>query len=215
MIERDLRLVEITGGRYHAAHVSTAASVEAIRRAKARGLPVSCDTAPPYFALNETAIGEYRSFARLSPPLRPESDRRAIVEGLRDGTIDAIASDHTPHDVDAKRLPFTSAAAGIIGLETLLPLSLALHHDAGVPLLKVLRALTQGPADILRLPAGRLAVGAEADLVLFDLDRPWRLDASRFQSKARNTPFDGHPVQGRVLRTVVAGRTAHLAPGEA
>jgi len=212
MIERDLRLVEITGGRYHAAHVSTAAAIDVIRKAKRRGLPVTCDTAPPYFALNETAIGEYRTFAKLSPPLRSETDRLAVVEGLKDGTIDAIASDHTPQDQDAKRQPYASAACGMVGLETLLPLALALYHGAGLPLLKVLRKLTQGPADILRLPVGRLAVGAPADLVLFDLDRPWRIDAKSFKSKARNTLFDGHPVQGKVLRTFVAGRMAHAAP---
>jgi dihydroorotase len=215
MIERDLALVEITGGRYHVAHVSTAAAVAAIRKAKARGLPVTCDTAPPYFALNETAIGEYRTFAKLSPPLRSETDRRAVVAGLKDGTIDAIASDHAPHDQDAKRLPYASAAAGMVGLETLLPLALALHHDAGLSLLKVLRKLTQGPADILRLPIGRLAVGAAADLVLFDLDRPWRIEAKNFKSKARNTLFDGHPVQGKVLRTFVSGRMTYVAPEEA
>ena len=126
MIERDLRLVESTGARYHAAHVSTAAAIAAIRQAKAAGLPVTCDTAPPYFALNETAIGDYRTFAKLSPPLRSEADRRAVVEGLRDGTIDAIASDHAPWDQDSKRLPFSSASYGIVGLETLLPLSLEL-----------------------------------------------------------------------------------------
>ncbi|HVJ50846.1 MAG TPA: dihydroorotase [Aliidongia sp.] len=212
MIERDLHLVELTGGRYHAAHVSTEAAIAAIRKAKARGLPVTCDTAPQYFLLNETAIGDYRTFAKLSPPLRSEGDRRAVVEGLKDGTIDAIASDHAPQDQDAKRLPYASAEPGMVGLETLLPLSLSLHHDAGLPLLKVLRKLTQGPADILRLPIGRLAVGAPADLVLFDLDRPWRIDVGAFKSKARNTLFDGHPVQGKVLRTLVAGRMAHIAP---
>jgi dihydroorotase len=215
MLERDLRLVEITGARYHAAHVSTGAGIDAIRKAKARGLPVTCDTAPAYFMLNETAIEEYRTFTKLSPPLRSEMDRRAVVEGLRDGTIDAIASDHAPHDQDAKRLPFTSAEAGIVGLETLLPLALALHHKGEVPLMRVLRALTQAPADILRLPVGRLAVGAAADLVLFDLDKPHRIKADGFASKARNTPFDGLPVQGLVLRSFVAGRNvftaAHLA----
>src|SRR5215475_4592736 len=128
MIERDLRLVELTGGRYHVAHVSTAAGIEALRRAKAQGLRVTCDTAPPYFALNETAIGDYRTFAKLSPPLRSEHDRRAVVDGLRDGTIDAIASDHSPWDQDSKRLPFGSAAYGAVGIETLLPLSLELYH---------------------------------------------------------------------------------------
>src|SRR5207302_9462016 len=122
MVERDLRLVEITGARYHVAHVSTAAAIEAIRHAKGQGLPVTCDTAPPYFALNETAIGDYRTFAKLSPPLRSEWDRQAVIAGLHEGTIDAIASDHAPWDQDSKRLPFSSAAYGIVGLETLLPL---------------------------------------------------------------------------------------------
>ncbi len=207
MVERDLRLVELTGARYHAAHVSTAAAIAAIRSAKAQRLPVTCDTAPPYFALNETAVGDYRTFAKLSPPLRGEADRRAVVEGLADGTIDAIASDHAPHDQDSKRLPFTSAASGIIGLETLLPLSLELYHNLHLPLLGVLRALTCAPADILRLEAGRLAVGRPADLLLFDLDRPWRIAEKEFRSKSKNSPFDGRPVQGRALLTVVRGRT--------
>ena len=213
MIERDLRLVEITGARYHAAHVSTAAAIEAIRGAKQRRLPVTCDTAPPYFALNETAIGEYRTFAKLSPPLRGEWDRRAVVEGLRDGTIDAIASDHAPHDQDSKRLPFTSAESGIIGLETLLPLSLELYHNGHLPLIKLLRALTCAPADILRLPAGRLAIGAPADFVVFDLDRPWQIAESAFRSKSKNSPFDGRPVQGSAVKTVVGGRVVYEAKG--
>jgi len=212
MIERDLRLVEITGGRYHAGHISTGAAVAAIRAAKMRGLPVTCDTAPAYFTLNETAIGDYRTFAKLSPPLRSEDDRRAIVEGLKDGTIDAIASDHRPQDQDAKRLPYALAKPGIIGLETLLPLTLALYHGGTMPLLKTLRSITQGPADILRLPVGRLAVGAAADLVLFDLDRPWRMKVAAFKSKTKNTPFDLHPVQGKVIRTIVAGRQTYIAP---
>jgi dihydroorotase len=209
MIERDLRLVELTGARYHAAHVSTAAAIEAIRAAKQRRLPVTCDTAPPYFALNETAVGEYRTFAKLSPPLRSEWDRRAVVAGLRDGTIDAIASDHAPHDQDSKRLPFTSAESGIIGLETLLPLSLELYHNGHLPLINLLRALTCAPADILRLPAGRLAVGAPADLVLFDLERPWQIAESAFRSKSKNSPFDGRPVQGGAIKTVVGGRLVY------
>ncbi|HEX3497882.1 MAG TPA: amidohydrolase family protein, partial [Stellaceae bacterium] len=175
-------------------------------RAKARGLPVTCDTAPAYFMLNETAIEEYRTFTKLSPPLRPEADRRAVVEGLRDGTIDAIASDHRPHDQDSKRLPFTSAESGIIGLETLLPLSLELYHNGHLPLISLLRALTCAPADILRLPGGRLAVGAPADLILFDLERPWQIAESDFRSKSKNSPFDGRPVQGGTLKTMVGGR---------
>jgi len=213
MVERDLRLVEITGARYHVAHVSTGAAVDAIRAAKARGLPVTCDTAPPYFALNETAVGEYRTFAKLSPPLRSETDRRAVVEGLRDGTIDAIASDHSPHPQDSKRLPFASAEAGIVGLESLLPLSLELVHNGHLTLMQALRALSQRPAEILRLPAGRLAEGTPADLVLFDLDRPGRIDVGAFRSKSKNSPFDGRPIQGRVLKTMAEGRLVFGADG--
>ncbi len=207
MIERDLRLVELTGARYHAAHLSTGAGVEAIRRAKARGLPVSCDTAPPYFALNETAIGDYRTFAKLSPPLRSEWDRRAVIEGLRDGTIDAIASDHAPWDQDSKRLPFSSAAYGIVGLETLLPLALELYHNRNLGLLDLMARLSWNPARILRLPVGRLMAGAPADLVLFDPDLAWRICTDEFRSKSKNAPFDGRLVQGRVRSTIVDGRT--------
>jgi dihydroorotase len=213
MVERDLRLCEITGGRLHVAHVSTAAAIDAIRQAKKRGLPVTCDTAPHYFALNETAVGDYRTFAKVSPPLRGEWDRRAVIAGLKDGTIDAIASDHSPHDQESKRLPFASAASGIIGLETLLPLTLELYHNGHLTLLEALRAVTQRPAEILRLPAGRLAVGAAADLVIFDLERPWRIDVDALRSKSKNSPYDGRPVQGRVLRTVVAGRSVFVHQG--
>ena len=207
MIERDLRLVEITGARYHAAHLSTGAGIEAIRGAKARGLPVTCDTAPPYFALDETAIGDYRTFAKLSPPLRSEKDRRAVIEGLRDGTIDAIASDHAPWDQDSKRLPFSSAAYGIVGLETLLALSLELYHSRHLSLLELIARLTWNPARILRLPVGRLTPGAPADLVLFDPEQPWKICTDEFRSKSKNAPFDGRTVRGRVKRTIVDGRT--------
>ena len=207
MVERDLRLVAVTGARYHVAHVSTAAAIDAIRRAKADGLPVTCDTAPPYFALNETAVGDYRTFAKLSPPLRGESDRQAVVAGLADGTIDAIASDHAPWDQDSKRLPFSSASYGIVGLETLLPLSLELHHNLHLSLIDVLRKLTIAPARILGLGVGRLAPGAPADLVIFDPAAKGRIRTDEFRSKSKNAPFDGRPVQGRVERTVVDGRT--------
>jgi dihydroorotase len=207
MLERDMRLVEITGARYHAAHISTAASVEIIRKAKARGLAVSCDTAPPYFALNELAVGDWRTFAKLSPPLRAEADRLAIVEGIKDGTIDAIVSDHAPQDQDSKRLPFAQAEFGGIGLETLLAVSLELFHDGHLSLIEVLRRLTAAPADLLKLEAGRLKRGAPADLVIFDPGQPWLVVPEKFRSKSKNSPFDGRPVQGRVLRTVVDGRT--------
>jgi dihydroorotase len=211
MIERDLRLVEMTGGRYHVAHISTAESVEAIRRAKARGLDVTCDTAPHYFALNEIAVGDYRTFAKVLPPLRSEDDRQAIAEGVADGTIDAIASDHSPHDVESKRLPFAIAEPGIVGLETLLPLSLQLYHNDRIGLLDLLARLTVRPAEILGLNAGRLAKGAPADLLIFEPQRAWKIDPETFSSKSKNTPFEGLPVQGRVCRTVVDGRALFTA----
>ncbi|MCG8360496.1 MAG: dihydroorotase [Kiloniellales bacterium] len=213
MLERDIRLVELTGGRYHAAHISTAESVEVIRRAKARGLPVTCDTAPHYFILNENAVGDYRTFAKVSPPLRSEDDRRAIAEAVADGTIDAVTSDHSPHDADTKRLPFAHADFGIVGLETLLPLSLTLTHNRQLDLLGLLRRLTLGPAEILGLEAGRLSKGAPADMILFDPDKARRLDPDNFHSKSKNSPFEGHPVQGEVLRTVVDGRTIYGGAG--
>ena len=211
LLERDLRLVEMTDGRYHAALLSTAESLAVVRRAKDKGLKVTCDTAPHYFTLNELAVGDYRTFAKVMPPLRSEEDRAAIAAGIADGTIDAIASDHSPHDQDSKRLPFAQAEFGILGLETLLPLSLALVHKGEVGLLDLLARLTCRPAEILRLPAGRLQPGAPADLVLFDLELPWRLDPALFRSKSKNSPFEGHLVQGKVLRTVVDGRSIFAA----
>ena len=209
MIERDVRLVELTGGRYHAAHVSTAAALDVARAAKARGLPITCGAAPHNFALNESAIGEYRTFAKTSPPLRAESDRQALVDGLRDGTIDVISTGHSPQDQEGKRLPFAQAAYGIVGLETLLPLALELHHKGEIGLLDVLATMTARPAELLGLPCGRLAPEAPADLVLIDLDVPWRIEVDRFRSKSRNSPFDERPVQGRAVRTVVGGETVY------
>ena len=212
MLDRDLTLVAMTDARYHAAHISTAAAVDRIRRAKADGLRVTCDTAPPYFALNELAVGDYRTFAKLSPPLRAEDDRQAIVAGLKDGTIDIIASDHTAQDQDSKRLPFDQAEPGATGLETLLQLTLELVHNASLSLIDALAKLTSQPAKLLGLPQGQLRIGAAADLVLFDLDRPGKIDADGFQSKSKNTPFEDRLVQGRVLRTIVDGRPVFAAP---
>lgn len=209
MVERDIRLAELAGGRIHFAHLSTAEAVAVVRRAKARGLPVTCDTAPPYFALNEHAVGDYRTFAKLSPPLRSEHDRQAVIEGLKDGTIDAIASDHVPEDEESKRLPFAQAAAGGIGLETLLPITLELVHDGHLTLLQALKLITSAPAALMKLPAGRLAKDWPADLVLFDPERAWRVEGDRLLSKSKNSPFDGRPVQGRAVLTVVDGRTVH------
>jgi dihydroorotase len=209
MLERDLRLVALTGGRYHAAHLSTAEGVDLIRQAKRAGLPVTCDVAPPYFALSEVDVGEYRTFAKLSPPLRTDGDRRALIAGIADGTIDAIASDHAPQDQDAKRVPFAAAAPGVVGLETLLPIALELYHKGTVALLDLLARMTLTPAAILGLPLGTLSVGKAADLVIFDLDRPWVIDADAFRSKSKNSPFDKRPVAGAVVMTVVDGRIVH------
>jgi dihydroorotase len=211
MLERDIRLVAATGGRYHAAHISTAEGVDLIRQAKKRGLQITCDTAPPYFALNELAVGDYRTFAKLSPPLRSEDDRKAIIAGLQDGTIDAIASDHAPQDQDSKRLPFAQAEFGGVGLETLLQISLELFHNEQMSLLDVIDRLTLSPARLLGLPAGTLAAGAAADLVIFHPDRIGKVDPAKFRGKSKNTPFDGRPVQGRILRTVVDGRPVFVA----
>ena len=211
ILERDLRLVQLSGARYHAAHISTAESVAIIRRAKERGLPVTCDTAPPYFSLTEEAVGEFRTFAKLSPPLRRESDRAAIVAGLADGTIDCIASDHCPQDADSKRQTFHDAAAGGVGLETLLPLVLGLTRNGGMPLLDALAKVTCAPARLLGLAGGELKPGAPADLVIFDPARKWTVSADTLASKSKNSPFDETEVAGRAVRTVVDGRTVYEA----
>jgi dihydroorotase len=211
MIERDFHLVEMSGARYHVSSLSTEAAVDVVREAKARGLPVTCDTAPHYFALDENEVGDYRTFAKVSPPLRCDADRAAIAEAVADGTIDCIASDHAPHDQDSKRVPFAQAAAGVIGLETLLPVALELVHRGQIDMIGLFRRLALAPAELLRLPQGRLTRGAPADLVLFDPAAAWQVDPATMKSKSKNSAFDGRPVQGRVLKTVVDGRTVHEA----
>jgi dihydroorotase len=206
LVARDIRLARLTGGAVHFAHVSTAEALAEIRRAKDEGLGVTCDTAPPYFDLNETAIGDFRTYAKLSPPLRTEQDRRAVVAALADGTIDAIASDHQPRDADDKRLPFAQAAPGGTGLATLLGVSLAQVHSGALALTQVLALLTARPARLLATEAGTLSRGAPADLCLFDLERAWRVEAGALPGKAQNTPFDGRGLEGRVLGTWKAGR---------
>jgi len=210
MVERDIRLVEMTGSRLHFAHLSTGDALDAVRRAKARGLNITCDTAPPYFALNEMAVGDYRTFAKLSPPLRTEEDRQAVIAALMDGTIDAIASDHMPEDEESKRLPFGEAAFGGTGLETLLAVTLELVHNGQMDLLAALDLITAKPARLMGLSAGALVAGAAADLVLFDPEAGWKVTEDRLHSKSKNSPFDGRPVQGQVLRTVVDGRSVFV-----
>lgn len=209
MVERDLRLVHLTGGRYHAAQVSCAASVEAIRLAKSQGLPVTCGVSINHLTLNENDIGSYRTFFKLRPPLRCEADRAAVVRALAAGDIDIIVSCHDPKDADAKRRPFAEAGDGAIGLETLLAAALQLYHGGQIGLPALLRALSTNPAELLGLPGGRLEAGAVADLVLFDPDIPWFVDPEALHSKSKNTPFDESRLQGRVLRTMVAGETVY------
>jgi dihydroorotase len=209
MLERDLRLVEITGARYHAAQVSAAASLEVIRTAKAKGLPVSCGVSINHLVLNENDIGAYRTFFKLSPPLRTEDDRRALVAGVADGTIDVIVSSHDPQDADTKRLPFAEAEFGAIGLETLLPAALSLHHRGEAPLARLIDALSTQPSKLLGLETGRLAPGAPADFVIADPDIPWTVVNDKLRSRSKNTPFEHQAMQGRAVETVVAGRTVY------
>jgi dihydroorotase len=206
MVARDIRLAELTGGAVHFAHVSTGEALALIRQAKDRQLHVTCDTAPPYFDLNETAIGDYRTYAKLSPPLRAEADRLAVVAALADGTIDAIASDHQPRDADDKRLPFAEASPGGAGLATLLGVTLARVQAGDLTLPQALALLTLRPAAWLGISAGRIAPGAPADLTLFHPDRSWQVTAGRLPGKGQNTPFDGRALEGLVLGTWKAGK---------
>ena len=205
LVARDIRLAALTGGAVHFAHVSTADALHLIRCAKADGLAVTCDTAPPYFDLNETAIGDFRTYAKLSPPLRTEADRQAVVAALADGTVDAVASDHQPRDADDKRLPFAQASPGGAGLATLLGVTLAHVHNGALTLAQAIALLTSGPARLLGVASGRLVKGAGADLCLFHPERIWRVEAGRLPGKAQNTPFDGRALEGRVLGTWKGG----------
>jgi dihydroorotase len=209
VLERDVRLVEITGGRYHAATLSCAESLEVIRSAKQRQLPVTCGVSVNHLTLNENDIGSYRTFLRLRPPLRGEDDRRAMVRALAAGEIDVIVSSHDPQDADVKRHPFAEAADGAVGLETLLAAALRLYHNGEIGLMPLLEAMTISPARLLGLPSGRLEKGAPADLVLVDLGQPWVVDKARLKSRSKNSPFDESKMQGRVLTTMVAGNTVY------
>ncbi|WGM30905.1 dihydroorotase [Brevundimonas sp. NIBR11] len=205
-LERDLALVEQTGVRFLVDQVSTEAALEVLARARGRGLEVATSVSINHLCFNEIDIGDYRTFYRLDPPLRPESDRRALIEAVRDGLIEAITSAHTPAPAEDKRRPFAEAAPGAVGLETLLPAALSLHHEEGLDILDVLRPLTHGPATLLGLDAGVLDAGAPADLILFDPGAPVIVDAAALRSKSKNSPFDGRRLQGRVEMTIVGGR---------
>lgn len=206
MLTRDIRIAALTGARYHASCISTAESLGILGRAREAGLDVTCSVAMPHLALNELDIADFRTFSKVSPPLRHEDDRAAMEEAVRNGLIDVIVSAHRPWDEESKRLPYAQAASGGVGLETLLPVALGLYHRAGISLPVLFERLSLTPARLVGLEAGTLAVGALADLVLFDPDAPWRIDRKALSSKCKNSPFHDRLVQGRVLGTWVGGR---------
>ena len=215
MIDRDLRLLRLTGGRYHAAQISCADSLQAIRRAREEGLDVTCSVSINHLTLNETDIGSYRTFFKLSPPLRSEGDRRALVAALSEGLIDCIVSCHDPQDVEAKRHPFAEADSGAIGLETLLAAGLRLVHAGEIALSDLLAAMSTRPARLLGLEGGTLEPGAPADLIVFDPDMPWVVRPEELSSRSKNTVFEDVHLQGRVIRTMVAGKTVYEYAGPA
>ena len=206
-LDRDMALVELTGVQYHFDQITTARSIPALERAKKNGHKITAGTSIHHLTLNEFDIADYRSFFKLNPPLRSENDRLEIIDAVNSGVIDVISSCHTPQDEENKRLPFETAAAGAVGLETLLPASLQLFHNQAVSLGKLIKTMTLNPALLLGLPGGRISPGAPADLIIFDADIPFILDRENLKSKSKNTPFDGHKLQGKVRRTIVAGKT--------
>ena len=209
VLERDMRLVALTRGRYHAALVSTEQSLDIVARAKKAGSRVTCGVSINHLTLNENDIGDYRTFLKVRPPLRREETRRALVEAVASGVIDVIVSDHDPQDVETKRLPFAEAEFGAVGLETMLSAGLRLVHSGDLTLPVLLRAMSSRPAEILGLPQGKLAVGAPADLIRFDPDEPYVVDPEKLHSRCKNTPFDEARMQGRVRMTLVAGAVAY------
>ncbi len=210
-LERDLALVEMTGVRYHADQITTAKSLPALVRAKAAGLDVTAGTSIHHLTLNEFDVGDYRTFFKVTPPLRSEQDRLAMVAAVADGSIDIISSMHTPADEESKRLPFEEAAPGAVALETFLPAAMRLYHAGHLTLPALFRAMALNPAARLGLPQGRMDAGAPADLVLFDPDAPFLLDRFKLRSKSKNTPFDGARMEGKVLGTWVAGTQVFAA----
>ncbi len=206
MVMRDAMLAEETGAHVHICHISTAKAVDIVRRMKKRGVALTCETCPQYFTLTEDEVLTQSSMARVNPPLRTAKDIKGIIAGLKDGTIDAIATDHAPHSAEEKDRPLTEAPSGMVGLETALAVTLtALYHTGEMSLSDILRKMTINPACILRVPKGRLSIGAEADIVIFDPEEKWVVDPAKFASKGRNTPFAGREVQGRVKYTIASG----------
>jgi dihydroorotase len=206
-LDRDMALVELTGVQYHFDQITTARSIPALERAKRNGHKVTAGTSIHHLTLNELDVADYRSFFKLNPPLRSENDRMAIIDAVNSGVIDIVSSFHTPQDEESKRLPFETAAAGAVGLETLLPASLQLFHSQSVSLGKLIKTMTLNPAILLNLPSGRITPGAPADLIIFDADIPFILDRETLKSKSKNTPYDGQKLQGKVRRTIVSGKT--------
>ncbi|MCB2049613.1 MAG: amidohydrolase family protein [Novosphingobium sp.] len=204
-IARDVALAEIAGARLHIRQVTTAAGLDLVRAAKARGLPVTAGVTPAHFMLSETALADFRTFMRLSPPLRSERDRKAVIAAIGDGTIDVIASGHDPRGPEDKRLPFADSEPGMAGAETLLPLTLNLVRDGVIPLARAFELLAGNPARLLGVNSGRLEAGAEADIAVIDPERPWIVDSTQMEASAGNTPFDRQPVQGRVLALFKGG----------
>ena len=209
MVARDIALARLTGGRVHIAHVSTLRAVELVRQAKAEGLAVTAEVAPHHFTLTEEAVEGYNTNAKMSPPLRLAEDVAAMKEGLRDGTIDAIATDHAPHHRDEKEVEFDQAAHGITGLETALPLTLDLVQEGIFSLSEAVQKLTINPARILGLPYGTLSSGAAADLTLFDMNAKWKVDPLASRSRSQNTPFASWELTGKVQLTMVDGRIVY------
>ncbi|MBN8543508.1 MAG: dihydroorotase [Alphaproteobacteria bacterium] len=211
IVARDILLAELTGGHCHVLHISTKEAVELVRWGKKKGINVTAEVAPHHFILTDEAVMDYRTFSKMNPPLRAESDRLSLIEGLKDGTIDAIATDHAPHDAESKRVPMDTASFGIVGLETMLSLSLKLYHDKHLSLRDVLATMTYKAADIIHATAGRLKKGAPADLTLIDINHEWVIKNDALHSKSKNSPFDDVKTKGRALRTVVGGETVFKA----
>jgi len=209
MVARDIALARLTGGRLHIAHVSTRGAVALVRQAKAEGLAVTAEATPHHFSLTEEAVDGYNTNAKMAPPLRAAEDLEALKEGLRDGTIDVIATDHAPHHRDEKEVEFDQAANGIIGLETALPLTLKLVRAKVLSLSQAVSKLTLHPARILGFPYGTLSPGAPADVVLFDPAQQWRIESEKLRSKSKNTPFSGWELIGKVILTMVGGRVVY------